>query len=466
MSEGITISTLTEGVDIPEVNQVIMLRPTMSPIVFVQQLGRGLRKFENKEYVVILDFIGNYKNNFMIPIALSGDRTYNKDTIRRYVMEGERVIPGSSTIHFDEIASKQIFSSIDKMSVRLKDLKDKYKALKNRLGRIPSILDFYDYGEVDPIILIEYAGSYVRFLQKADKEYDPGFSPNEDLMLAYVSSMILNGKRIHELLILQLILKGEKLDEVEFSKEMRLLGEDYRREDYESACRVLDMDFINSSSDKKKYSDIRIIEPENQDGSEDKQGYRLMSYQLGFMSKEFKEELAREVEYGLRRYRNKYKNHDETNLVLYEKYSRKDVCRILNWEKDDSSTVYGYRIKYGTCPIFVTYEKKEDITSSTKYEDQFINPDEFSWMTRSRVTRESREAQQIINYRSNGLKIFLFIKKSDDEGADFYYMGKVTPASDEQTVIMDDNGKELPIMNFRMRMDKPVREDIYEYIVS
>ena len=57
-----------EGVDIPEINQVIMLRPTESPIVFVQQLGRGLRKAIDKEYVVILDFIGNYKNNFMIPI--------------------------------------------------------------------------------------------------------------------------------------------------------------------------------------------------------------------------------------------------------------------------------------------------------------------------------------------------------------------------------------------------------------
>ena len=92
--------------DIVEVNQVIMLRPTQSPIVFIQQLGRGLRKAEGKEYVVILDFIGNYKNNFMIPIALFGDRSYNKDNIRRYLREGSRVIPGASTIHFDSIRRK------------------------------------------------------------------------------------------------------------------------------------------------------------------------------------------------------------------------------------------------------------------------------------------------------------------------------------------------------------------------
>ena len=122
----ITVDIFSEGTDIVEVNQVIMLRPTQSPIVFVQQLGRGLRKHSEKEYVVILDFIGNYKNNFMIPIALSGDRTYNKDTIRRYVMEGARVIPGSSSIHFDEISKKRIYEAIDKLSTPKKMLIEKY----------------------------------------------------------------------------------------------------------------------------------------------------------------------------------------------------------------------------------------------------------------------------------------------------------------------------------------------------
>ena len=90
-----TVDIFNEGVDIPEINQVVMLRPTKSPVVFVQQLGRGLRKSRGKDFVVILDFIGNYKNNFMIPVALSGDRSYNKDTIRRYVSSGTRIIPGS-----------------------------------------------------------------------------------------------------------------------------------------------------------------------------------------------------------------------------------------------------------------------------------------------------------------------------------------------------------------------------------
>ena len=103
-----TIDIFNEGVDIPKVNQIIMLRPTQSAVIFVQQLGRGLRKAANKDYVVVLDFIGNYNNNFMIPIALSGDKTLNKDTLRKAVIAGSPTIPGCSTISFDEVAEKRI----------------------------------------------------------------------------------------------------------------------------------------------------------------------------------------------------------------------------------------------------------------------------------------------------------------------------------------------------------------------
>ena len=180
----------------------------------------------------------------------------------------------------------------------------------------------------------------------------------------------------------------------------------------------------------------------------------------------FMQELQNLINYGLRKYEDCYFEHDEDNLVLYEKYSRKDICRILNWEKDDSSTIYGYRIKYNTCPIFVTYEKKDDITSSTKYEDQFINNQVFSWMTRSKVNLNSTETRELINYAENGLKIYLFIKKSDGEGSDFYYMGKAIPFDWKETTILNDKGKQLPIMNFQMKLEHSVKSDIYEYLTK
>ena len=165
-----SVEILNEGVDIVEVNQVIMLRPTQSPIVFIQQLGRGLRKADGKEFVVILDFIGNYNNNFMIPIALSGDRSYNPDTIRKYVISGNNTIPGASTVHFDEIAKEKIFASIDKIKGMKIIIKDSYVSLKNRLGRVPYLLDFYENGEVDPLVIIREYKTYQNFLEAVEGE--------------------------------------------------------------------------------------------------------------------------------------------------------------------------------------------------------------------------------------------------------------------------------------------------------
>lgn len=150
----ISVDIFSEGVDVPEINQVIMLRPTESPIVFIQQLGRGLRKAEEKEYVVVLDFIGNYRNNFMIPIALSGDRTYNADNIRKYVISGNNIIPGASSVHFDEISKQRIFSSIDKMKGIKSIIRKSYMDLKDRLGKISYLQDFYESGEIDPLVII------------------------------------------------------------------------------------------------------------------------------------------------------------------------------------------------------------------------------------------------------------------------------------------------------------------------
>ena len=116
----LTYDIFNEGIDIPSVNMVIMLRPTQSAIVFVQQLGRGLRKKDSKAYLVVLDFIGNYENNFLIAVALSGDRSYSKDRLRNFIHSGTSQIPGPSTINLDEISKERIFDSITRSDLNKK----------------------------------------------------------------------------------------------------------------------------------------------------------------------------------------------------------------------------------------------------------------------------------------------------------------------------------------------------------
>ena len=214
-----SVEILNEGVDIVEVNQVIMLRPTESPIVFIQQLGRGLRKANGKEYVVILDFIGNYNNNFMIPVALSGDRSYNADTIRKYVISGNNTIPGASTVHFDEIAKDRIFASIDKIKGMKSIIRESYVSLKNRLGRVPYLLDFYENGEVDPLVIIKEYKTYQAFLEAVEKElYIGRLNEQEKTTLEYLSKTIISGARPFELEILRQLMKKPSISINEIGK--------------------------------------------------------------------------------------------------------------------------------------------------------------------------------------------------------------------------------------------------------
>ena len=145
---------------------------------------------------------------------------------------------------------------------------------------------------------------------------------------------------------------------------------------------------------------------------------------------------------------------------LYGSYTRKDVCRILNWAKDESAVVYGYRVKYNTCPIFVTYKKDENISESTKYDDRFASHTVFNWQTRSRVNIESPEVVAI--KKPETLKL-LFIKKSDAEGSEFYFMGEMLHKQSISTTITGNKGEKLSIVQMFYEMKTPVEAKIYDY---
>ena len=458
----ISVDIFNEGIDIPEVNQVIFLRPTQSPVVFIQQMGRGLRKADGKEFVVILDFIGNYTNNYMIPIALSGDRSYNKDNIRRHTFEGSRSLPGASTIHFDEIARERIFHSIDHSHVTASLKKEKYKALKAKLNRIPTIYDFYQYGDIDPQLFISKdTPSYDTYVRKVDgDDYTITFTKHQETILAYVTAFLMNGMRPHELLMIQMIMDGMTVTEDTFRKVLqeRYPSCPYRKKDYVSAIRILQNQFIKTPQDIRKYGDVRIIS-ENGKGAPE--------FLMDLLDGNFRMELQLLLKYSFQMYEDHYLHSDENNLALYQKYTRKDICRLLDWPSDDSNTIYGYKIAENTCPIFITYQKQENVSRETRYNDRFLSNEIFSWMTRHKVKLDSKEVQAIMHAEETGMKILLFIKKNDYEGSAHYYLGEVTPAeAPVQKEIVTEKGKKEPIVNILFRLQHPVREDLYEYITA
>lgn len=468
----ITVDIFSEGTDIVEVNQVIMLRPTQSPIVFVQQLGRGLRKQAEKEYAVILDFIGNYRNNFMIPIALSGDRSYNKDNIRRYIMEGGRVIPGASTIHFDEISRKKIFAAVDNANFSdIKLIRENYLNLKNKLGRIPKLTDFDSYGEMDVSRIFDNnsLGSYYKFLVKYEKEYTIRLNEKEEKVVEFVSKKLANGKRVQELLLIKMMIRNSENPHLmeNFEKELKTkYNVQIDENGINNIINILTNKFPAGVA-RKTYADCVFVSENTNNKNE-----ISISRQFAQMLKnhDFFHILNELIDFGIGRYEKYYSNkYIDSDLVLYQKYTYEDVCRLLNWENNEvplNIGGYKYDKKSKTFPVFINYDKSDNISDTTKYEDHFTSNSSLIAISKSGRTIMSEDVQNFLHAKSRGIQVHLFVRKNKDDkiSKEFYYLGNMSATGNVKDFVMPNTDKTA--VEIEWTLDKPVREDLYEYIVS
>lgn len=457
-----TVDIFNEGVDIPEINQVIMLRPTRSPVVFIQQLGRGLRKYEGKEFVVILDFIGNYMSNFMIPIALSGDRSYNKDAMRRYLREGARIIPGSSTIHFDEISKKRIYASIDAARTNdLKLLKESYLSLKHKLGGIPSIAQFKQFGAVDVTKIFEKCGSYHHFLKKYEKEYTITLTEEEEQVIEFLSKKVLSFKRIHELAILSLLIEKKHLS---FDDQSELIQRYQIHLDAKMEHSVL-LNLRNEfakEEERRRYAVCILIEKDNE--------YRLTAaFQKMFQNEKFFSMVKELLDFGHELHKEKYQQtYLDTNFVLYEKYTYEDVCRLLNWERNMNAQNIGgyfYDQRTKTLPVFINYHKAEDAIA---YEDRFVSESHLIALSKHPRRVDSKDADHIYKRTKEDQdnRIFLFVRKNKDdhEAKEFYFLGEIIARNEPRPVMMEKTQDHAFEIDYDL--DVPIRSDIYDYIIN
>lgn len=454
-----TVDIMNEGIDIPAINQIIMLRPTKSAIIFVQQLGRGLRKYPQKDYVVILDFIGNYQNNFMIPIALSGDTSYNKDNIRHYVAEGNRFIFGSSTIHFDKIARQKIYQAID--SAKLSDtalLKNEYLQLKQKLGKIPSIFDFSQFGSIDILKFLDKFKTYHNFLQKYDKDYTIRFNTIQEEILYFISYRFAKGKRIHELLALKLLLKNTShlLMDIE-----QVLTTKYHQEFTEQIKVSLIRNLTNLftiSNEQAKFSNCIFIKESDND-------YIISDiFKSVLQDEKFYFQINEILDFALKRYQKYYQNkYKDTNLVLYQKYTYEEVCYLLNWPQKinpNAMAGYFYEKTTHTMPVFINYiapDKKR-----VDYTNEFLSNTLITAYSKSNRKLDSSDAKHIYNANKEQNKLYLFVRKpsEDKEAKEFYFLGEIIAQGKPEFAPKYNGFKIL------YKLDTPVRADIFDYLTT
>lgn len=459
-----TVDIFNEGVDIPRVNQIVMLRPTQSAIIFVQQMGRGLRKHNGKDYLTVIDFIGNYQNNYLVPIALYGDYSYNKDVLRKLITSGSRFIPGCSTVNFERIAKEAILQSIDAKNMQLaRDLRRDYDLLKFKLGRIPMMVDFIEDQSRDPFLFVKKEKSYFEYVAKAEKWGEGIMDAMSIKLLKFFANEINNARRVEESVLLKLLLERNAVSVDAFDQ---VLDDEYGVRAtstlLDSLVNNLNFQFATETKGKRKsIGDIYGLDLVEVVGDRLSMKEQLVSC---LSNDTFRRFLTDNTNYAIKKYQGVFSEDLYVNgFIRYQKYTRKDVFRILNWQQNPmAQNVGGYMVSKDktNCAIFVNYHKADDISGTTKYEDGFISPTEFKWMSKSKRKLSSPDVKSI---RCNKMRLPLFVKKHNDEGDDFYYMGDMTPIDEsfEQATL---NG--ASVVKVRFRMDQPVGEEMYAYITD
>ncbi|WP_418827303.1 DUF3427 domain-containing protein [Paratractidigestivibacter sp.] len=454
-----SVDIFNEGVDIPSLNQIVMLRRTESAIVFVQQLGRGLRKADDKEYALVLDFIGNYQQNFFVPIALSGDRTYNKDNLRAIVKEGSSVIPGCSTVSFDEVSKARIYKAIDGGDFSgAKLIRDEYRSLRYMLGHIPGLADFDANGAIDPLRLFKKFGSYHVFLSKYEPEYETRFSEKQATILEFVSRKLANGKRYADLELLRGLVAARmtSLGGIKVAAS-RVYSDEAWKRSIGSAVNLLSGDFGASG----KF--VPLVQ-------KTAEGYELTEeFSKALENVEFKRQVLEVLDFGIARNKGQYaKTYKETGFVLNAKYTYEEVCGLLGWDKNISGQNIGgykYDAKTNTYPVFINYDKDPDISESIKYEDRFVSESKLIAITKQPRNMDSPEIKRLQAWPGNGMKSYLFVRKNKDDkdgSKEFYFLGEIRPTQEYAPITIA--GKSAVEVTYDL--DQPVDHGLFAYLTS
>lgn len=453
----VTVDIFNEGVDIPCINQVILLRPTQSSIVYIQQLGRGLRKYKNKEYLVILDFIGNYEKNFLIPIAISQNNSFDKDYMKRFLVNGTNIIPGESSIIFEEIVKERIFDNINKNNFSTKkNIEKDFIFLEKQLGRIPMLSDFFERNMIDPSVILKYKKTYDEVLRilKPKLELEP-LNQKENNYLTFLSSFFTPAKRVHEMLILKeaLINKDVNIEIIE-----KILENEYslknQKESVENGVKhLLKEIFVSLSTAKEFYPILERYGDKIVLAKDFFESYSKNSY--------FKDLIDDLIKYNLAYSSKHYKQVGEKSILKYKEYSKQEAFWYLNLDFNNGYQVSGYTVfeEARKVILFITVDNDLDMT---QYDNVFYDRRKFVWFSKNKrclkrdgkLTAEGKIAE---NYYT----LEAFLKRKT--GENFYYIGEIETVLEGKDTI---NYKGNSVVEYLLLLKDEIENDLYQYVVK
>ena len=421
-----TVDIFNEGVDIPSINTVLMLRPTASPIIFIQQLGRGLRKSGSKEFLTVLDFIGNHNKTFLIAIALNGARYYDKDSLKVAVATDFADVPGCTHIQIDEISKERILEQIDRENFRAKKyLRDEYNQFKILCGgRIPYLLlDYMKYdGAPDPVKFIDSDGTYLSFVAKTEDDkvlknllLDDDF---EKILKEISANLPL--KRINEFVILKYLLNNSSITfdmaKNEILKYLKNIDDDSIRHAFE----CLDHQYYDEVAKSRK---IKLVEYREETLFISEKFKNIIN------NKEYRKYIEDAINYGIFRYEKEFNNdyYGVPFVKLYEQYKMVDLALLSNYRKTHSAFRGSGLLSNGNDYfLFIDLHKEEGIDERINYKDKFLSENYFQWQSPNSTTQGTDRGKNIIFNKDRNINLHLFVRKYskvDGKSQPFIYMG-------------------------------------------
>ncbi len=451
----ITVDIFNEGIDIPCVSQVILLRPTESAIVYIQQLGRGLRKYKDKEFVVILDFIGNYEKNFLIPTAISQNNSFDKDFMKRFLMNGTNLIPGESSVIFEEIVQERIFECIGKTNFSTKkNIEHDFNLLEKQLGRIPLLYDFFARDMIEPSVILKFKKDYDEILKILRPKKKLGtLSNSEKQSLVFLSGFFTPAKRVHEMIILKESLTGKEISGEEIEK---ILEEKYslenQKENIENGFKHLAQEIFTSLSSIRDYEPVIVKSA----GGYILKDEFIKSYKENEYFKMLIDDL---IKYNLAYCEKNYKQKGKETIHRYKEYTKQEAFWQLNLDFNNGYQVSGYTI-FEDLKKVILFITMEDSNPFSNYNNNFYDRQRFPWFSKSnRCISRKGELTLEGKIAENTYTLEAFAKKK--AGETFYYLGQVEKVLNAKEII---GKKGEPLVEYELKLKHEVKKELFDYL--
>ncbi|WP_142057748.1 DUF3427 domain-containing protein [Pseudarthrobacter sp. B4EP4b] len=397
------VDLFNEGLDLPQVDTILLLRPTQSATVFLQQLGRGLRRAEGKAVLTVLDFIGQQRREFRFDLRYRALTGYGRKELEKAVEEEFPYLPSGSQIVLDRVAQKVV---LDNIKAQL------------RSNRAQLVRDIASYAETELEAYLERSGNDVKTIYRSTRDSWTGYLRQAGLVEGFSP--------------LETVLRG-KIEELSDAEEKKLLGRMAALIHVDDPERAAAYSML-VAPDAPRYADLGMREQAfarmlfytlwddgggftTYDGGLD----HLRGYQ--FVCREIRQVVKLGVAASKHAAKSLGAGLQHIPLLSHATYRREEVLAALQYGSLEQGKNVQHREGVAWCPatstdaFFVTLNKDDKKHSATTmYKDYAISPELFHWESQNATSPTSPTGRRYLDRASHGSRVLIFTRdKADDE---------------------------------------------------